>query len=126
MKLLEVRMRYSLPNFDHEWDEAQRYPELAQHGESFWLDISRKGKKVRLSSLGDVSNMDNELSGLDVEKVKRAKTSFENGNIELPIVVRINGSNDLLGGNTRIAYLQSKNIDPQVWFIDVDSLLKTQ
>ena len=125
MKLLEVKMKYIMPNFRHEWEEAKRYPELEEKGEYFWLDISKNGKKVRLSSLGNVSNMDNELFGLDPEKVKRAKASFENGNIELPIVIKINGSNDLLGGNTRIAYLQSKNIAPQVWFIDVDSLLKT-
>ena len=67
--------------------------------------------------------MDPELQGLDQGKVDRAQDAFNSRNIELPIVVRINGENDLLGGNTRIAYLLDQEIDPAVWFIDVDKIL---
>ncbi len=123
MRLLEIKLEYKMPNFNYEWDEAQRYPKLKKLGKIKWLLLSKEGQKVLLSSLGDVSNLDPYLSGLEKEKVKRAESSFIEGKIELPIVVRIDGLNDLLGGNTRVALLQSKQIDPYVWFINIDELL---
>ena len=46
--------------------------------------------------------------------------AFKSGNIELPIVVKIGGKLDLLGGNTRFTGLVANNVMPQVWLIDVD------
>jgi hypothetical protein len=123
MNLVEFKLRYQTPNFRDEWDEAMRYPELRKLGKFTWLSISKKGQKVKLSSLGDVSNLDPNLSNLDKDKIRRARDAFKTGIFELPIVIKLNGANDLLGGNTRIAFLQAKGIDPYVWFINVDEVL---
>ena len=123
MRLLEIKLEYKMPNFNYEWDEAQRYPKLAHLGKGVWLSLAKHGRKIRLSALGDVSNMDPYLGGLDPDKVARAKQAYSQRTIELPIVIRTNGKNDLLGGNTRIAYLLSQDVDPIVWFVNVDNLL---
>lgn len=121
MRLFEIEdISYSVPNFDFEWDEAQRYPELEQLGKSGWIDFAKEfGEIVDSKYLDDIGNIDLNLKGLMPSKVKRARDSFRNRKIELPIVVQIDGQNDLLGGNTRFAYLTKQGISPKVWFIKV-------
>lgn len=121
MRLFElVDINYTMPNFDFEWNEAQRYPELAQFGKEGWVEFAKEfGKIIDSKYLDNIGNIDLDLKGLVPGKVKRARDSFRNNKVELPIVVQINGHNDLLGGNTRFAYLTGQGYSPKVWFVKV-------
>lgn len=110
---------YSKPNFEYEWEEAVRYPTLKKLGKEKWLKLAKSGKAISSARLTGVGNIDLNLSNLEAAKLKRVEKSFKDGRIEMPIIVKIKNRYDLLGGNTRFAYLKSKNIQPQVWLIEV-------
>ena len=33
-------MKFKLPNFDFEWEEAKRYPELEKLGKDKWIQLA--------------------------------------------------------------------------------------
>jgi pyrimidine deaminase RibD-like protein/GNAT superfamily N-acetyltransferase len=111
---------YTKPNLEHEWPEANRYPEFHKLGKDQWIKIARQGSMAKWSSLNDVGNVDSDLSNLEPEKRKRAAVMVNRGKVELPIVGRwSNGELDLIAGNTRIAALLDQGHDPKVWVVDV-------
>jgi len=111
---------YTKPNLEHEWPEANRYPEFHKLGKDQWIKIARQGSMAKWSSLNDVGNVDSDLSNLEPEKRKRAAVLVNRGKVELPIVGRwSNGELDLIAGNTRIATLLDQGHDPKVWVVDV-------
>jgi hypothetical protein len=111
---------YTKPNLEHEWPEANRYPEFHKLGKDQWIKIARQGSMAKWSSLKDVGNFDSDLSNLEPEKRKRAAVLVNRGKVELPIVGRwSNGELDLIAGNTRTATLLDQGHDPKVWVVDV-------
>jgi len=111
---------YTKPDLEHEWPEANRYPEFHKLGKDQWIKIARQGSMAKWSSLKDVGNFDSDLSNLEPEKRKRAAVLVNRGKVELPIVGRWpNGELDLIAGNTRIATLLDQGHDPKVWVVDV-------
>jgi hypothetical protein len=111
---------YTKPNLEHEWPEANRYPEFHKLGKDQWIKIARQGSMAKWSSLKDVGNFDSDLSNLEPEKIKRAAVQVNRGKVELPIVGRWpNGELDLIAGNTRTATLLDQGHDPKVWVVDV-------
>ena len=36
-------IKYSNPNFDNEWEEAERYPEFVKTGKEEWINIANQG-----------------------------------------------------------------------------------
>jgi predicted nucleotidyltransferase len=111
---------YTKPNLEHEWPEANRYPEFHKLGKDQWIKIARQGSMAKWSSLKDVGNVDSDLSNLEPEKRKRAAAMVNRGKVELPIVGRwSNGDLDLIAGNTRLATLLDQGHDPKVWVVDV-------
>jgi hypothetical protein len=118
-ELFEARIKYKRPDFQEEWNEAQRYPELKKLGKQGWIKLVNDGQIVNSKTLLNIGNIDLDLSGLDKAKLARAEASINKGEVELPIVVKINGKYDLLGGNTRFAYMKSKGINPIVWLIKI-------
>jgi len=111
---------YTKPNLEHEWPEANRYPEFHKVGKDQWIKIARQGSMAKWSSLNNVGNVDSDLSNLEPEKRKRAAAMVNRGKVELPIVGRwSNGELDLIAGNTRLATLLDQDHDPKVWVVDV-------
>ena len=115
-------MKYSKPNFEHEWSEALRYREFEKMGKDKWLEKASKDFEIsHFNSIKDVlNNVDLDYDTLEDEKKKRFEKHFKEGEVEIPIVVKF-GENDydLLGGNTRLAGLIGKGINPKLWVVDM-------
>jgi hypothetical protein len=115
-------MEYLKPNFKHEWPEALRYREFEKMGEDKWVEIASKDFEIsNYNSIKNVlTNVDLDFDTLDNEKKKRFEKDFKKGKVEIPIVVKFSDTDyDLLGGNTRLAGLIGKGINPKVWVVDM-------
>jgi hypothetical protein len=115
-------MKYSKPNFEHEWSEALRYREFEKMGKDGWLEKASKDFEIsNFKSIEDVlNNVDLDFDTLEDEKKKRFEKSFEEGDVEIPMAVKFSNTDyDLLGGNTRLAGLIKKGINPKIWVVDM-------
>ena len=115
-------MKYSKPNFEHEWSEALRYREFEKMGKDKWLEKASKDFEIsNFNSIKNIlNNVDLDYDTLEDEKKKRFEKHFKEGEVEIPMVVKF-GENDydLLGGNTRLAGLIGKGINPKLWVVDM-------
>ena len=115
-------MKYSKPNFEHEWSEALRYREFEKMGKDKWLEKASKDFEIsNFNSIKEIlNNVDLDYDTLEDEKKKRFEKHFKEGEVEIPMVVKF-GENDydLLGGNTRLAGLIKKGINPKLWVVDM-------
>lgn len=120
----EREISYKEPNFKKEWEEAQRYPEFKEMGEKAWVEIAKKGSEIKYSSIKDVlGNVDLNFNSLEEPKRARFEKAFAAGTIEMSIAVKFNeGDYDLVAGNTRLAGLLKKGIDPTLWVVDISHL----
>ena len=118
------------PNFDFEWEEAERYPEFAKLGKDAWIELARKGRAVVINSAQGINNTDaaepDSLKSLDPEKQKRALAQLETGTVEMPIVaVYSDGRKELVGGNTRLTAMMARDGRATVWAFRVpDNMLE--
>lgn len=115
-------MKYSKPNFEHEWSEALRYREFEKMGKDGWLEKASKDFEIsNFKSIEDVlNNVDLDYDTLEDEKKERFEKSFENGEVEIPMAVKFSDTDyDLLGGNTRLAGLIKNGINPKIWVVDM-------
>ena len=124
----ESKINYTKPNFEFEWDEAIRYPEFKQMGKEGWIDLAKKGYTTKYSQIKDIlGNVDLDFNALEADKKKRFQRAFEIGTIEVPIAVKFNETDyDLVAGNTRLAGLVDKGIDPPIWVVDLTSEILTE
>ena len=122
------KIQYKKPNFEFEWNEAIRYPEFKQMGEEGWINLAKKGYTTKYSQIEDIlGNVDLNFNTLEADKKKRFQQAFETGTIELPIAVKFDENNyDLVAGNTRLAGLVDKGIDPLIWIVDLTSEILTE
>ena len=112
------------PNFDYEWEEANRYPEFQKIGKDAWIELAKKGEAVTITSAKGISNTDatepDSFSSLDKGKQARTLAQLEKDEVEMPIVaVYSDGHKELIGGNTRLTALMAKKIPATVWQFDV-------
>jgi hypothetical protein len=115
-------MKYSKPNFEHEWSEALRYREFEKMGKDGWLEKASKDFEIsNFKSIEDVlNNVDLDYDTLEDEKKERFEKSFEKGDVEIPMAVKFSDTDyDLLGGNTRLAGLIKNGINPKIWVVDM-------
>ena len=115
-------MKYSKPNFEHEWSEALRYREFEKMGKDGWIEKASKDFEIsNFKSIEDVlNNVDLDYDTLDDEKKERFEKSFDEGDVEIPIAVKFSDTDyDLLGGNTRLAGLIKNGINPKIWVVDM-------
>ncbi len=122
-------MKYLKPNFEHEWSEALRYREFEKMGEEKWLEKASKDFEIsNFNSIKDIlNNVDLDYDTLEDEKKKRFEKDFKKGKIEIPMVVKFSDTDyDLLGGNTRVAGLISKGINPKLWVVDMTKKKKEE
>ena len=122
-------MKYLKPNIDHEWMEALRYREFEKMGKDSWKDIASNDYDItNYNKIKDVlKNVDLDFDTLEDEKKKRFNKAFKKGKVEIPMVVKF-GDNDyhLLGGNTRLAGLIEKGINPKLWVVDMTKKKKEE
>ena len=112
------------PNFDYEWEEANRYPEFKKLGKDGWVELASKGKATTIVSAKDINNTDaadvDSFKTLDPQKQKRATAQLKSGKVEMPIVaVYSDGYKELVGGNTRLTAMLAKNGKATVWQFEV-------
>ena len=115
-------MKYSKPNFEHEWSEALRYREFEKMGKDGWLEKASEDFEIsNFKSIEDMlNNVDLDYDTLDDEKKERFEKSFEEGDVEIPMAVKFSDTDyDLLGGNTRLAGLIKNGINPKIWVVDM-------
>ena len=117
-------IKYSNPNFDNEWEEAERYSEFVKIGKEEWINIANQGQPVPYSSIKDkLGNVDLSFDSLEEPKKQRFIDAFNKGTIEMSIAVKFSDNDyDLVAGNTRLAGLVKKGIDPKIWIVDISEL----
>jgi hypothetical protein len=117
-------IKYSNPNFYNEWEEAERYSEFVKMGKEEWINIANQGKPVSFSSIkNNLGNVDLNFNSLEEPKKQRFEDAFNKGTIEMSIAVKFSDDDyDLVAGNTRLAGLVNKRIDPKIWVVDVSKL----
>ena len=108
------------PNFNSEWEEAERYPEFVKLGKEEWIELAKKGKAVNIKSAKGINNTDaadpDSFKSLEPEKQKRALAQLEKGEVEMPIVALYSdGYKELIGGNTRLTAMMAKDGQATVW-----------
>jgi hypothetical protein len=115
-------MKYVKPNLDYEWMEALRYREFEKMGKEGWLKVANDDFNItNYDKIKDVlNNVDLDYNSLENEKKDRFEDSFSKGIIEIPLVVKFSENDyDLLGGNTRLAGLINKGINPKLYVVDL-------
>ena len=120
---------FAEPQFDIEWEEANRYPFLDKLGKDGWIELAQTGKVANVNSnivkkIGNTGADGSEtLADLEPEKVQRLKKAMKSGTIEMPIVMKMpNGKLELIAGNTRLIGLISTEGKAKVWYIDASKL----
>jgi len=124
---------YADPQFDVEWEEANRYPYLEKLGTEGWKELAKTGRAVRVTTdsvkkIGNTGADGSEsLDDLEPEKVARLKQAMDSGTVEMPIVVKQpDGSLELIAGNTRLIGLISTQGEAQVWLVDASALTEDE
>ena len=112
------------PDFDFEWEEAERYPEFVKLGKDAWIKLARKGRAVVINSAQGINNTDaadpDSFKSLHPAKQKRALAQLETGTVEMPIVaVYSDGRKELVSGNTRLTAMMARDGRATVWAFQV-------
>lgn len=117
---INKQISYREPNFEFEWDEANRYPEFEELGKEGWVDTAKLGRVMKYSRIKNVlGNVDLDFESLDQNKKARFKSAYEKGEIEMPIAVKFSDTDyDLVAGNTRLSGLVNNGEDPIIWVVD--------
>ena len=120
----EQTIRYIHPNFDSEWEEAERYPEFVEMGRLDWIKRGKSGYVTNFNSIKDMlGNVDLDFNSLHPKKVKFVKQYINDGLVEYPIVVKFSDTDyDLVAGNTRLSGLVHYGYDPKLWVVDISDV----
>ena len=122
--IADGKVKYAKPQFDVEWEEAERYPEFVKIGKAAWIELANKGKAVTIKSAKGINNTDaadaDSFKSLDKDKQARALAQLKSGNVEMPIVaVYPDGWKELIGGNTRLTAMLAQDGKATVWVFKV-------
>lgn len=117
------KIKFANPNFDFEWNEAAKIPEFNDMGKKTWQEFAKTGQKIKFSQISNKTK--NQISiQIDPIKKQRFEKAYEKGVVEMPIIVKFSEDDyDVLAGKTRINQLQKKNIDADVWLIDISNMM---
>lgn len=121
-------IRYIHPNFETEWEEAERYPEFVDMGRLEWIRRGKRGYIVPFSKIKNVlGNVDLNFDNLEPKKKKFVLQYIHDGLVEHPIVVKFADDDyDLVAGNTRLSGLVKFGYDPKLWVIDISDVYKKE
>ncbi len=116
----------TMPNFDYEWGEAQRYPEFEKLGKEKWIELAKQGKIFTLTKkdIRDIHNTDagdmGSFKKLELAKQLRVLDKLKKGEYELPIIAMYSdGWLELIGGNTRLTAMIGMQDQAKVWVFKV-------
>tara|TARA_B100001287_G_scaffold242474_1_gene217944 strand:- start:1408 stop:4473 length:3066 start_codon:yes stop_codon:yes gene_type:complete len=121
-------IRFRMPNFDAEWDEAKRYPEFVKIGKDKWIELAKKGKPIDVDNAlaNKIENTEageenrHEFDNLEEPKKERFRKAVKAGTVELPIISRYNdGYLELVAGNTRLTGMMNEFGYGKAWIFDV-------
>ena len=121
LKELISQIKFSKPNFEYEWEEAERYPKLFPDKQT-WLDSVKNGVEKNIDCSMNIQNTDMCEPDVDLEpeKVRRVKQMVKNGKVELPIVMKYKDKYELIGGNTRLVALKKAKLPTKAWVFNYD------
>lgn len=124
-----INENFTKPQFDVEWEEANRYDFLDKLGKDGWIELAQTGKAVTVDTdsvkkIGNTGADGSEtFDDLEPEKVARFKKAMKSGTIEMPIVMKMpNSELELIAGNTRLIGLINTTGKATVWYIDASRL----
>jgi len=127
--LEESKINFTMPNFDYEWGEANRYPEYRKLGKEEWIKLAKTGKAVDVDNrmANDIENTEageehryDYWDGLVKAKRDRFTKALSSGQIELPIIARYSdGYLELVAGNTRLTGMMRELGRAKAWVYDV-------
>ena len=125
----EGKVNYTMPNFNFEWEEANRYEQYRKIGKEEWIKLAKTGKVVDVDNrtANDIENTDageeyrdDHWDGLVQAKRDRFTKALSSGQIELPIVARYSdGQMELISGNTRLTGMMRELGKAKAWIYDV-------
>ena len=125
----EDKVNYTMPNFDFEWEEANRYEQYRKIGKEEWIKLAKTGKVVDVDNrmANDIENTeageeyrDDHWDGLVKAKRDRFAKALSSGQIELPIIARYSdGQLELISGNTRLTGMMRELGRAKAWIYDV-------
>ena len=125
----ENKINFTMPNFDYEWGEANRYPEYRKLGKEEWIKLAKTGKVIDVNNrmANDIENTeageeyrDDHWDGLVKDKRDRFTKALSSGQIELPIIARYSdGYLELVAGNTRLTGMMRELGKAKAWIYDV-------
>ena len=116
------------PNFEQEWNEAQRYSEFKKIGKDAWIDLAKQGDKVDIDNAlsNKINNTEagekdrDSFKNLEKDKQERFVKDLASNNIELPIIARYSDDHlELIGGNTRLTGMMKHLGQGKAWIFDV-------
>jgi len=123
------KVNYTMPNFDFEWEEANRYEQYRKIGKEEWIKLAKTGKVVDVDNrmANDIENTeageeyrDDHWDGLVKAKRDRFTKALSLGQIELPIIARYSdGQLELISGNTRLTGMMRELGKAKAWIYDV-------
>jgi len=125
----DVKINFTMPNFDYEWGEANRYPEYRKIGKEEWIKLAKTGKAIDVDNrlANDIENTEageehryDYWDGLVKAKRDRFTKALSSGQIELPIIARYSdGYLELVAGNTRLTGMMRELGRARAWIYDV-------
>ena len=121
LKEIKDDITFIQPNFEMEWNEAKRYPNLFPNKET-WLATARMGDTLDIDCSMNIQNTDmcdGDLEDLEPKKVERVMAALNKGVVELPIVLKLKNDYELLGGNTRLTALATHGLPTKAWVISI-------
>lgn len=128
---------FKKPDFSNEWPEAERYPDVFENYDD-WIKKAESGKEFDIISkeiiinnteyaFGQQTQMEEAYETLTDDRRERVDNMFSKEiiEIELPIVMKLGGEYELIGGNTRLVKMGIENCKDDdfpihVWLIDLD------
>lgn len=121
---------YKQPNFEFEWEEAERYKIFKILGYNFYLARSYNSHVVnslylkdKLSNT-DMDNSEHAFNNLELEKRERFFETLKNKTFERSIAIKLSENRyDLLAGNTRITGLSAFNLQQELCIIDLTDIV---
>jgi hypothetical protein len=135
-KFINEEFTFRNPNIEFEWDEARVWHKEEFPTKEIWFKLASQGREVDASQLaGKIDNtsfssdckaMEKEYQHITPDRQERIDTMFSGGEIELPIVRKLNGEYKLIAGNTRLTMMGRENCNSgtpiRVWLIDLDKI----
>ena len=119
---------FTNPNFDVEWEEAERYPEFVKIGKAKWIELAKTGKPIDVDNAlsNKIENTEageqdrHQFDNLEEPKKERFRKAVEAGTVELPIIARYSdGYLELVAGNTRLTGMMREFGKGKAWIFDV-------